>query len=676
FAPEAAGSSGGFLGFLSSTPLAVVGAATAVAVVAAAVGVAGLLGAFTGGSASQQPPSIAAEEPGDPGAAPAPIDVGQEVPDDGTAPGTGADPEVDGPAGTGTAPGAGAADGSDGDPVADVPATTPPAADPPPPADPPTEAALLQLDPLGPVTFVAGVPELVDITVANAGGAASQVSTVFTVDEGVVWDVEAIAGAPTGGGGAAVPTAADNPWTCVRVSPTTARCSLPGLAAGARSTLHASVLVTDDTLDGERDLGVRVYTFAPGQATVTVTTLSARLTSPPARVTTGSIDPLLLTAVADGASTVELAVPVSNLGGTTARDVHVLVDLPADLPPGVLISPVGSGWTCGPVTSGTLDCVLPALAPRVGHPLLLAVTAPAIDPDEPFIVAEVATSLTVRVPAASSIVHVPLTVRPTFRALSVTMPATTTLQRGETGVLTVAVRNTGSDDLTGVTASVDLPAGVFPVDVDLPTDWTCDTPSGSNVVVTCTLPFGLAAGAESSLLLAVRAPGLAGGEVAVTVRADAAATAAAVTVLDVVAEATALDVQIAADLSPGATGTVSVAVANTGRAAAADLAARVSLPRGVAFGDVTTVEGWACELIGPRVVSCVPLPLEPGAAVALDPGAERTLTLPAVASRPVTGPVLVEITHGPDAVTTANTAPLAIEVAGRDPEDGRPADIA
>lgn len=622
----AAAGAGGLLAALAAAPALIAGVAAAV-VIGVAVGVAGVLGVFSGsdeeplaGSEVQQAEDDAVDDAaeqngsGEPGAG-----DGATAPDDGA--GTD-EPLVAGPA---TVP----ADLADEPAPEPTPGTDEDPEQPEDPQDPddPEEpdAPALAIAPIGAVSFVAGVAQPLDVTVTNTGGAAQQVSTEITFEPGVDWEVTATAAAPVAGAGAAAPTATGGGWTCGPSSATTALCTLPGLPAGATTTLHASILLVDDSVDLDRPVEVRVETFVAGGPRVSQT-LTARVASPPAWVVAGAAAGVDLTGAVDGTTSALVTVPVVNQGRTTARDVHVTVALPADLPAGVSVEPRRSpvtGWACTPVTGG-LDCTIPSLAPGAGHSLLLEVVVPALDlaAPQPLVDVDVATALTVA--AAQGSATVPLAVHSAPAALTVGALDELVVQRRETRDQVVILGDPGGRTLRGVTAVVTLPPGVT---------GTATGPSGSSCAadgseLTCT-GVTVRPGVPTQLRLALSTT--AGqqrlGRLTVAASAPGGLTAAASADVRAVVPALALTAPLTATRTDAASLDVTFAVTNQGEGTAHDVTADLSMSGSslVTFDEVTGPlgDGWECTLTGGADARCV--------LGSLAPGQTAELTVPATA---------------------------------------------
>ncbi|WP_199423142.1 sigma-70 family RNA polymerase sigma factor [Actinotalea solisilvae] len=489
----AAATGGGVAALLAAVPVGALGVAAAGVVVAAAVGVAGVLGVFS-----------SEDEPGEPQAIEAPSEPAPTA-DDEAAGGT----DEDGPTvtpgttdgatddattdGTGGAPADGTAGGTTSGAVASGAGDTP--ADPgttnPPPAagqgtDPtPGPAPEPQPEPVPPpsisvlalpeVTFTAGVPEIVEVEVANTGGDyAGAVRTELSFGPDVAWSLTEVPG-EVGGGGNARTATADSAWVCGPADATTAQCVRDGLPAGATSVLAVSVVVVDDELDGAADLSVGIRTWAPDLGDPPAyTALPAHLASAPGALSLAS--PAAPAEIVAGAPAT-VTVPVGNPGRTSLSGVTATVGLPTQV--SASVAP-GSPWACAPSAAvvTALDCTLDRL-PRGGTvPLTLDLAA---DTALRNVARTAAVTASVRAPGVAS--------PPDVEASGIVVrsaPASYTLQlvgeaaRPAAVDATLRLTNVGGTD-GYPTVSVELPAGTTLAPTS--TGWTCAA-DGSR---TCTL---------------------------------------------------------------------------------------------------------------------------------------------------------------------------------------------
>lgn len=637
-----------------------VGAVAALVVLGGAVGVAGALGAFDSGPSQPAAAGPSASGPAEPGS-PTPGDQATGTPPDtGPSAAPGGEPSATPSSGpSGEEPGGSTGLAGQGSTRPSTPASTPgstPSPDPTPgPGDPtPTAFPALALDPPTGLTLVAGVPSPVDVVVRNTGDtSATAVRAVLTFDAGTDWEVTPLGGPPAASRGAGIPVrTASAEWTCARTSPTVATCTLPSIAARTAATLRLSVLVSDDTLDGERTVGIGLSTSVAGGRPATAQ-VSARLSSSPARVVADAPAGVVLVGAVQRTAAVDVVVPVRNAGGTTARDVLVRVALPADLPAGVTLtetSAPGTHWLCTP-TSGALECVAPLIGPRRDYPLALRLSVPGVDgADQPLLDTDVSTSLRVTTPDAD--LTAPVTVRSAPAAVAVDLPATLGLDLGLPGTLAATVHNDGATTARGVVTHVALPAGVVVVG-DLPGDpWTC-APAGDGV--DCALDT-LAPGATRTLTLGVQADDAASGDLVVSV-GDVAATSAVALQRPELTLSRALAVALFSQTS-GSAGTVSFEVTNTGAGAAAAVVASVTVPSGVVVGPLedTALGEWTCEQAAERPLSCR---LE-----RLPAGASSGLVLPVVAKAATSGQAAVSLTAANAPTPVAGSADVKVTSAG------------
>jgi hypothetical protein len=305
-------------------------------------------------------------------------------------------------------------------------------------------------------------------------------------------------------------------------------------------------------------------------------------------------------------------VPVRNAGGTTARDVRVIVGLPDDLPAGVTVtetSAPGTNWLCTP-RDGALECTAPSIGPRSDYPLALRLAVPGIEgSDAPLLDADVSTALSLTTPDAQ--LAVPVVVRSAPAAVAVEAPATVGLELDLSGTVSAVVSNAGGTTARGVVAHVALPTGVTPAaELVPPAPWSC-VAAGDGA--DCTLP-ALAPGASSRLALDVQAGDAAAGAVVVSVgEVSAAAT------VDVLRPALGFSRELSTNVRTQAGGTVSFEVTNSGRGTAAGVVAELTVPAGVAFGSLehASLGAWTCAADGARAVTCRVERLAPGGVAAL-----------------------------------------------------------
>lgn len=495
----AAATGGGVAALLAAVPVGALGVAAAGVVVAAAVGVAGVLGVFSSD-----------EEPGEPQAIEAPSEPAPTVDDEGGDEGAGTTTEDDGATdgtagsaagstdGTGTDVGStdGAADeptsGTVGSGTTTTPAgTTPsdpdpgpgpapdpgpgPAPDPGPDPEPPPPPPSISVLALPEVTFTAGVPEIVEVEVANTGGDyTGAVRTEFAFGPDVAWSLTEVPG-EVGGGGNARTATADSAWVCAPADATTAQCVRDGLPAGATSVLAVSVVVVDDELDGAADLSVGIRTWAPDLGDPPAyRSMPAHVASAPgALALAGPSAPAELVA----GTPARVSVPVANPGRTSLAGVTATVGLPAQVSGAVA---PGSPWVCAPsaTVATALDCTLDRL-PRGGTvPLALDLAA---DPALRNVARTAAVTASVRAPGVAS--------PPDVEASGILVrsaPASYTLQlvgevaRPAAVDATLRLANVGGTD-GYPTVAVELPSGTSLAPGG--TGWSCEP----GEVMACTL---------------------------------------------------------------------------------------------------------------------------------------------------------------------------------------------
>jgi uncharacterized repeat protein (TIGR01451 family) len=384
-------------------------------------------------------------------------------------------------------------------------------------------------------------------------------------------------------------------WTCVAGACTravggldvghTAGFALPLSVAGAVDagveTITATATVTDDGTNGADP--TPADNTATGQSTLVAhPDLVVAVTAPPGPVTAG----------ADTTFTVT----VTNTGTQGATGVTVTVPVPAGATPAPTAA---AGWVCGAgvctLTVGLLpvgdtatidlDLVVEAVVPAgVDH---LTVTATAGDdglngPD-PTPVDNTADG-SVDLDATPDLV------------VDISGPATVTA--GGTATWTVEVTNAGTQDATGVTVTVTLPAELTGADGS----WTC-------LGAVCTTVVGALAGGgvTTTVALATSVTGAAAAGVeTVTVEASAADdgtngadptpannTATTVATFDAVPD---LELGIDADVTtvtPGGTVSFTVRHRNTGTQGAAGVTVTVAVPAGTTF-EPGTSSTWSC----------------------------------------------------------------------------------
>gem|GEM_PF-3164559 len=500
--------------------------------------------------------------------------------------------------------------------------------------------AFVEVGSVGDVDLVSEVPSNVSVPVSNTGGQASgEVVTEFSFPTGVTWVVSTVG--------------SDAPWTCILKSADVERCSTPDLAADATSTLTVAVSITDGALDGARDVALGIRTWAPGLGEAPApTSIWAHLTSSPARITASDAAPVELLGNAGEPVTKQVSVPISNDGGTSVP-VHATVILPTDLPSGVSVAGAGA-WACTN-GAGVLECDLPSLPRGATVPLLLDVTASTGLAD-----ADLATALAIIVPAANITVVAPLTIQSASAVLDVTVPATTTLERGKPRVVTFTVTNSGQTTARNLAAAINLPADVSWDGLAVANDWTCaERVPGSNTTATCTLA-SLAPGATSTLQVAVHATGNATGrQITATVDADGLAQASAATTLQVVASSLAFSPAVTAYLVHDASGPIAFGVTNTGTASASGVTATVTVPRAVTLDPIPAVLGegqnWACVKTTEQVATCT--------LATLAPGDVAPLVLYATANGATSDAVVVEVADGSGADAAVITSSVSLRLA-------------
>ena len=465
---------GGLAGFLAGLP-AVIGVAVAGVVVAAAVGVAGLLGAFSPNDESLPPTLAAAAEPdptspadstddgaGEDGtdqaqtvdpADPATVPVPPAPPADGTTTPDLTTPDLTTtPTTTSTSP-----------PTSPPPTSPPPTSPPPtsPPPTSPTTPATLEVTAPDGLSLTAGRPEYVELTVHNTGGRPTgEVVTEFLFDAGVDWSVDAVDALPAGHG-AARSAASDSGWTCQVVDATTAACTLADLPPAQSRTLIAAIEVTDDVLDGERDLDLGIRTWAPGLGTAPdPIRVSATVASPAAVLAVGAVPDVTLEARTPSSVTI----PVTNSGGTTANDVTAVVELPADVS-----AAATAPWTCTAAEDDTslLTCTLAGTLARRGAEAG-DLTLDLVVDDRLRNQARSGQALSVEVAAANANAAATSTDRIEVRSapaeLTVSLEPVGTVQPGQGAQLAVTVANTGGTDAHDADLRVAVPAPLTAAD--------------------------------------------------------------------------------------------------------------------------------------------------------------------------------------------------------------------
>ncbi|WP_372595444.1 hypothetical protein, partial [Actinotalea sp.] len=506
--------------------------------------------------------------------------------------------------------------------------------------------------------LIAGVRAPLTVTVANTGASdASAVTTDLVFPADTDWDVQ-LASTPSGGAGAAVPRAATvSGWSCTEVGATTARCTLPTLAAGTSSDLQLSVFVDDPTLDGDRDLEVRVTTAFAGSTAPVTRSLPTRLSSAPGILVVEDAPRVDLTAAVDRAVSTFVWVPVHNAGRTTLRDAHVQVALPAGLPTSVEVaaSSLSTAWTCT-ADGRLLDCTTATIRPGVELPLLLDVSVPALDlgAAAPFVDVDVDAALLLS--AGATTAQAPVTVRSAPGSAVVDLTTPTTVQPGATRPVTIGVGNDGGTSLRDLSATITLPPGLSAADLALPTDWACA--ATTSTVITCALDEPLVPGTSRPIVVGVTASSSVNGSIAVSIAGAGGALATGTSEVEVLTPALAFEPGVTAEFVRNA-GTVSFGVTNTGKGAAQGLTARVSVPRAVTLEEPSAAEKdrWQCTRDDAQHVTCT--------LASLAPGASATVVLSATAEAATSQSVVVEVTDGQ--ATIASTAKLSISSAGLSP---------
>lgn len=327
----------------------------------------------------------------------------------------------------------------------------------------------------GPNSVVAGGAINVDLVALNAGpDSAANVVATGTIASGFT------VGVVSGGAG----------WSCL-ASGQSVTCQRPLMTAGnstaASLTLTApasaggpfaqSATITSDNFDAN---GSNNSASLP----VTVTAAAASLSfSKRARVS----------AVALGANAI-FDLTVSNTGQVDASGLVIVDDVPAGLD---VVSASGDGWTCT-IDVARVDCRRPALLR--GSSSVVAVEVRPRSAGTYVNRAQLSANGSSTLLANDTLaVNAPPSVADL--ALELTDSADPVIQ-GSEFEYRMRVRNLGTASATAVRVSIVIPAGLQSLG-STSSGWTCQ----SSGTVECLLGGSLAAGAESSLVLRVRATG-------------------------------------------------------------------------------------------------------------------------------------------------------------------------
>ncbi|TGY85046.1 hypothetical protein E5226_08220 [Cellulomonas shaoxiangyii] len=431
------------------------------------------------------------------------------------------------------------------------------------------------------------------LTVRNDGDRpAVDLRAEVTLPPGV--RVDGIAGIIAVGAGFA-PLVTDG-WVCAPAGEHQAACALPELPprTAVRLVLRVSIDEAFVPADG-LSVGLRITgatrVWAPPALPLVVAPSPARL------VPAGQHAGVQLVAGRTRTTTLGLV----NVGGSpVTADAPATVDLA--LPRGVGAQ-AAAPWSCAP-EDGTTRCRLPALGPREGTTLTLALTAAGGTAPAGGALEAVLRPAAGRDAARTSVPYT--VVRPAAPTLAV--PGAVEVALGPATDVPVDVTNTGDLPATGVTVRLTPPAGTPPAAAD-----GC-TSEGADVV--CRLAEPLAPGATARVV--ARLTGAAGavgplGVVSVAVSADDAdlPAPALVAVSGVAPVVTVSDAAAVADGDGGGVLAFVVGAAGPqhGRpgADAADVVARVTLPRGVTYDPdavVPSTDGCAATDASGREVAC------------------------------------------------------------------------
>ncbi|WP_308199857.1 sigma-70 family RNA polymerase sigma factor [Actinotalea sp. K2] len=359
-----------------------------------------------------------------------------------------------------------------------------------------------------------------------------------------------------------------------------------------------------------------------------------------------------------GGSPDQVVTAITNTGGTTA-EVLVSVSVPEGAAP---LDPAAEGWSgC---TSDVLGLCQQAVTVGPGATAQVALTLRStVEQDESTGVVRVVAQHPSAPPRAED--HpVRLVATPVVEParLTLDLAAVTTLERGEPRIVSLTVQNTGQVTARGLAASVSLPAAVQQDSLLTLSDWACGTGSGANTTIPCTLAE-LAPGQTSTLEVAVRATGggASGRDITVAITGEGTAPVTASTRVQLVQPVLGFADTVTEDLVLGSSGPVAFAVQNTGTADARDVRASVRLPSGVVFDALAEIpeDGEGEEW------SCA---LDSPRAATCDlsrlpRGEVAPLVLFATAQAAVAGPVVVEVWDGAGASAGVITSSVQVQVA-------------
>jgi len=205
---------------------------------------------------------------------------------------------------------------------------------------------------------------------------------------------------------------------------------------------------------------------------------------------TDSSDPVLTNSV------FTYSLTISNLGSTTALNLHLEDTLPA----GTTLASISAGsWSCS-AQAGVVSCSLPSLTPGSTSNLLIHVNAPASAGGLQN-TATVSSDLLETNSANNTAIEQTTVVVPTTDLSISVSDSADPVPLGLDFTYTIAVTNTGMVSATNVQVADTLPAGTAFVSAS-GAGWNCSHNAG---VVTCTRGT-LAAGPASTIALVVTAP--------------------------------------------------------------------------------------------------------------------------------------------------------------------------
>ncbi|MDO7874427.1 hypothetical protein Q5H93_06755 [Hymenobacter sp. ASUV-10] len=509
----------------------------------------------------------------------------------------------------------------------------------------------------GPATVVQGNQVTLNVTTTNNGPSATTATQTVQLIGGLTNVFVSNGGTYDSGNGlVSFPALASLP------SGQTVANTISFTAPTAGTALAPVATVTPNTAPAGETNTANNTAYLNGAASSTSLTISAP-TTPRANVyTTVSATPQ---AVAAGAP-VTVTVTQGNAGPSAAADVAATVQLL----PGLTITTLPSGATYNAVTGLLTLPAITSQASGASTSYTIVFTAPAnAGNNGQLLISASATTQTSETVLADNVASTVVTVTPTADvATFVSGPANATA--GQVVTYAASFANNGLGTATGVTRTVQLPAGLGTVTIlDAATGLPAGTYNSATGLVTFTTLATQAAGTSSAYTLSFAAPAA-----SFTVRsATGATTADGMTTNNASSVSTAVAgaADVAVSLSGPATAVVGnpvtyfVTTTNNGPSGATGVATTLQLPIGL---NGVTVSSGSYDG-GTGVVTFAPIgALSGGASV----GDYVSFTMPSATGGQLAGTATVTSTS-PDPVGGNNSASTATSVA---PVTGTTADLA